>query len=57
MKTDNLTTSAGAAWHALWPEAAAEILQINCMHGLLAHEARLRLEKTGPNRLPEQSRL
>jgi len=48
--------SATNAWHALSPEETARALRTDTRTGLSASEAAARLERHGPNRLPEAAR-
>ena len=43
------------AWHALPPEEVARVLEVHPRKGLDPSDAALRLEKFGPNRLPEEA--
>src|SRR5262245_26042859 len=45
--------SDGAAWHAMSPADVVKRLSTNSEHGLDQAEAAARLQKYGPNRLPE----
>ena len=47
------TTADGTAWHAITVDEVLRRLATSAEHGLDAGEASARLQKYGPNRLPE----
>jgi magnesium-transporting ATPase (P-type) len=55
-RTHSTPTDPAAPWHSVTAEEALRELEVPAEHGLSADEVQRRLERYGPNRLPEAER-